>query len=101
MYVTSERKEKTCVLQIGRFPWGETDASRNIQLVKIGLVRSVEWERGTGMDHISPALPHTPWFQVGYDTVCAMYKKNEHCQSINVCVNNDAKRTNPIWSFAG
>jgi hypothetical protein len=38
----------------------------NIQLVQIGLVRSVDWERGTRMDHIVPARTTYPVTQVGY-----------------------------------
>ncbi len=40
----------------GRFPWNETvKVSINIWLVRIGLVISVDWEHGTGMDYTTPA----------------------------------------------
>jgi hypothetical protein len=40
----------------GRFLWEEVvKASINIQMVRIGLVISVDWEQGTGMDYIAPA----------------------------------------------
>jgi hypothetical protein len=40
--------------------WEETmKASINIQLVRIGLVISVDWEPGTGVVHIAPSpTPH-------------------------------------------
>jgi hypothetical protein len=58
---------------MGGFPWEETvKASLNIQLVSIGLVKSVDWEHGTGMDHIAPASPTYPLTQVGYTTMLAM-----------------------------
>jgi hypothetical protein len=37
-------------------PWEEAvKASINIQLVRIGLEVSIDWEHGIGMDHIVPA----------------------------------------------
>ncbi len=72
-------------------------ASINIQLVRIGLVMSVDWEHGTGMDNIAPAPTTYPSTQVSYYTMLATYKKNECHQSINVCVNNDAKEIYPIF----
>jgi hypothetical protein len=80
---------------MGRFAWEEAvKASINIQVVRIRLVISVDWEHETRMDHIAPAPTIT---QVGYNTVLFMYKKNECCQSINVYVNNNAKEINPIF----
>jgi hypothetical protein len=72
-------------------------ASINIQLVSIGLVRSVDWEQGSGMDHILPVPTTYPMTQVVYDIVLVMCKENEYCQSINVSINNDAKGINPIF----
>ncbi len=61
-------------------------ASINIQLVKIGLVISVDWE----YDHITPTTNAYTVTQVGYNTVLVMYKTNAYFLSINVHVNNDA-----------
>jgi hypothetical protein len=72
-------------------------ASINIQLVSIGLVRSVDWENGSGKDHIMPAPTTYTVTQVVYDIVLVMCKENECCQSINVSINNDAKGINPIF----
>jgi hypothetical protein len=58
-------------------------------------VRSVDREHGTRMDHIAPAPTTFPVIQVGYDTVLVTCKENERCQSINVCINYDAKGINP------
>jgi hypothetical protein len=80
---------------------GTVTASINIELVRIGLVRSVDWKLGTGIDHIAPAPTTYPMTQVGYDTVFAMYKESEHCQSINVCINNDTKGIILFFSSAG
>ncbi len=44
------------------------------------------------MDHIAPASTTYPMTQVGLTTVLAMYTMNECHPSINMCVNNDAKR---------
>ncbi len=39
---------------MGRFAWEEAvKASINIQVVRIGLVISVDWEHETRMDHIA------------------------------------------------
>jgi hypothetical protein len=61
---------------MGRFPCKEAvKASINIQLMRIGLVISVDWEHGTGMDHIAPSPTAYHVTQVGHITVLAMYKK--------------------------
>ncbi len=44
------------------------------------------------MDHIAPASTTYPVTLMGLTTVLAMYTRNECQLSINVCVNNDAKR---------
>jgi hypothetical protein len=42
-------------------PMGEAmRAPRNIQLVRVGLVISVDWEHGTGVDHIVKAPATLP-----------------------------------------
>jgi hypothetical protein len=63
-----------------QIPMGENDnCVYNIQLARIGLVRSVEWEHGAGMDHIESARTTYPVTQVGYDTMLVMYTENQHC----------------------
>ncbi len=54
-----------------RIPMGGNGvASLNIQLARIGLVISVEWEHGTGgMDHIAPTPTTNPMTQVGQNIV--------------------------------
>ncbi len=74
-------------------------ASVNIQLVTIGLVMSVHWEHGAGTGHIAPTPTSYPVTQVGHDTVPVMCKENEHCQSINVDIHNDAKGINPTLNW--
>jgi hypothetical protein len=44
-------------------------ASINTQLVRIGLVISLDWEHGTSMDHIAPAATTYPMTISGYDTM--------------------------------
>jgi hypothetical protein len=44
--------------------------------VKIRIVLSVDWEYGTGMNHIAPASTKYPMTQGVYYIVSAMYKKN-------------------------
>jgi hypothetical protein len=51
-------------------------ASINIQLLRIGLLISVDREHGTRMDLIPPAPTTYPVTDVRHDTVLAMYKKN-------------------------
>ncbi len=47
------------------FLWGgEMRMSINIQLVRVGLVISVDCEHGTGMDHILSALTTLPWLKL-------------------------------------
>jgi hypothetical protein len=76
---------------------GTVKASINVQLVKIRIVLSVDWEYGTGMDYIAPASTKYPMTQGVYYIVSAMNKKNECHLSMNVCLNNSAKGTNPIF----
>ncbi len=47
-----------------------------------------------------PTPTTCPMTQVGYNTVFAMYKNNEYCQSINLCVDNGAKLIS-FFSSAG
>jgi hypothetical protein len=62
---------------MGRVPLGEVvKASINIQLVRIGLVISVDREHGTRMDLIPLAPTTYPVTDVRHNTVLAMYKKN-------------------------
>jgi hypothetical protein len=58
----------------GRIPMGRNGvASINIQLARIGLVISVEWEHGTGrMDHILPTPTAYPMTQVGQNIMLAI-----------------------------
>jgi hypothetical protein len=51
-------------------------ASINIQLLRIGLLISVDREHGARMDLIPPAPTTYPVTDVCHDTVLAMYKKN-------------------------
>ncbi len=61
---------------MGRFPWEEmVKVSVNIQLVRIGLVTSVDWEHGTTMDCITPAPTKYPLTQVGYKCACHFIKR--------------------------
>jgi hypothetical protein len=83
---------------MGRLPREETSkACINIQLVRIELVTLIDWEHGIGMHNIEPAPATHHVIQVGYNTELAMYKKNECRQSINVCVNKDAREINPVF----
>jgi hypothetical protein len=51
-------------------------ASINIQLVRIGLVISVDWQHGTGMNHIAPASTACPMAQVGHTTMLVIVEKS-------------------------
>ncbi len=83
---------------MGRLPWEEkAKVSRNIQLMRIGLVTSKDWEHGIRMDHTAPVPTTYPVTQVGYNTMLAMYKNNECFHSINVCVKNDAGEIIPLF----
>jgi hypothetical protein len=73
------------------------EGSINIQLVRIGLVISVGWEHGTKVDNIAPEPTPYHMSQVGYNTMLAMYEKNECCLSNNEFVNNDTKDNNPVF----
>jgi hypothetical protein len=48
-------------------------ASINTQLVRNGLVISVDWEHGTRMEYIAPASATHPMTQVGYLAIQYMY----------------------------
>jgi hypothetical protein len=61
---------------MGRFPLEETlTASINIQLVGIGLARSVDSEHGTGMDLIKLAPSTHPMSYVGCNIMLVMYER--------------------------
>jgi hypothetical protein len=83
----------------GRFLWKEVvKASINIQMVRIRLVISVDWEQGTGMDHIAPAPTAYPVTQEGYNTVlCFLCINRMNATSPLLCVNNNAKEINPVF----
>jgi hypothetical protein len=63
--------------------------NEGVQLVRIGLVKSVDCEHETGMDHIAPAPTTYLVTQVGYNPMLVMYNKNKCCQFINLHENND------------
>jgi hypothetical protein len=66
---------------VGRFPWEEVArASINMKSARIGLVRSVNWDHGTRMDHIVPAPTTYSVTQVGYNIMllCIL----ELCQTL-------------------
>jgi hypothetical protein len=48
-------------------------ASLNIQLVRIGLMISVDWEHVIGMGHIAPVPTTCPVTQVGHTTVVSPF----------------------------
>jgi hypothetical protein len=73
---------------MGRLPCKETlKVFMNMQLARIKLVMPVDREHGSRMDHTVLEPTTYPMTQVGYNFMLAMYKKNECCQSVNVCVN--------------
>jgi hypothetical protein len=85
--VSYELVLESAAVRQDRFPWEETvKASINIRLVRIGLVISVDWEHGTGMDHIAPAPTTYPMIYVSHITMLACIKRIECHQSVNVCV---------------
>ncbi len=60
------------------FPWEEAvRASRNIQLIRVGLVMSIDQEHGTRMDHIV-SHGHTPVAQA-IPLCLLMWTEKEHC----------------------
>jgi hypothetical protein len=50
-------------------------ASRNIELVRIGLVRSVDFEHESKMDLFTSSTTTHPVNQVGYNVILAMNKR--------------------------
>jgi hypothetical protein len=68
----------------------------NIQLVRIGLVRSVDRAWGKNGPHRACTY-YILCDSIRLWTVLVMCKESEHCQSINVCINNDAKEINPVF----
>ncbi len=74
-----------------------SEGSIKIQLVRIGLVISLDWEHGTEGANIAPEHTTYHMSQVGYNTILAIYEQNECCLSNNVCVNNDTTESNSVF----
>ncbi len=58
--------------------------SLDIGLVRNGLVISVDWEHGTGMDHTAPATS-TPVTQVGHTTMLANVEMDVTSLLLSMC----------------
>ncbi len=75
---------------------GNSEVSINIQLAKIPLVMPLDREHRSRMDQIVLSPTEYPMTQVGYNFML-MYKKNECCQSVNVCVNMMQEKLIPFF----
>jgi hypothetical protein len=70
----------------GGFPWEEAvKVSLNIQLMRIELMISEDWEHGTKMDHIMSAPTTQPVNQVGNTAISCRIKIIKSTVTVIVC----------------
>ncbi len=71
----------------GGFPWGKVVKTLiNTWLVRTELGISVDWEHGTGMDHIVAAPATHPATQVGHTAISVIVERRINITVTVVCM---------------